>query len=402
MAYTIIRSDGNVLTTIQDGTINTTATSLGLPGRNQASYGQVLDTNFVRMLENFANDNVPPNPIRGQLWYNTTDSTLRVCPSDNTTIASNWVILSSASSAGNTTLGNLNVTGNIICNNLASNNSLTGNSITVVNATVTANLLAANANITTANLTTVRTQAITTGASTTGGTLTGTWSVVGNTSANGIVLTQGNIAFASSSFGIRCDNYMLGNGAPFNPTGTYNNGNVFDYLTGSNAVTQFTGNIAPTKVTTSHIAGGGLISNIWTLDTGARIQATYADLAERYEADQPYDVGTVVELGGDKEITIVKDELSDSVFGVISNTAAYLMNSTAGDDTTHPAVALAGRVNVKVIGKVAKGQRLVSAGNGYARAGSSSEISSFNVIGRALADKTDDAEGMIEAVVIIN
>ena len=92
MAYTIIRSDGNVLATIQDGTINTTATSLGLPGRNYASYGQTLDTNLVRMLENFAKDTVPANPIRGQLWYNTNDSTLRICPADNTTTASNWVM----------------------------------------------------------------------------------------------------------------------------------------------------------------------------------------------------------------------------------------------------------------------------------------------------------------------
>jgi hypothetical protein len=296
----------------------------------------------------------------------------------------------------------VNVTGNVIANNLSVNNAITSNTITVVNATVSANLIAANANVTTANLTTVRTQVITSGSSTTGGTLTGTWSVIGNASANGLVLNQGNISFASSSFGIRCDNYMYGNGSPFNPSGTYNNGNVFDYLTGSNSVAQFTGNIAPTKVTTTMIAGGGTIANIWTLASGARIQATYADLAERYEADNPYDVGTVVELGGEKEITAVKDDLSEHVFGVISNSAAYLMNSTAGDDTTHPAVALAGRVHVKVTGKVAKGQRLVSAGNGMARAGSSNEITSFNTIGRALSDKTDDGEGTVEAVVIIN
>ena len=53
MAYTIVKSDGNVLTTIPDGTINTTSTSLGLPGRNYAGYGQALDTNFVHLTENF-------------------------------------------------------------------------------------------------------------------------------------------------------------------------------------------------------------------------------------------------------------------------------------------------------------------------------------------------------------
>ena len=53
MAYTIVKSDGNILTTISDGTINTTSTSLGLPGRNYAGYGEALDTNFVHVLENF-------------------------------------------------------------------------------------------------------------------------------------------------------------------------------------------------------------------------------------------------------------------------------------------------------------------------------------------------------------
>ena len=67
MAYTIVKSDGNVLTTIPDGTINTTSTSLGLPGRNYAGYGQALDTNFVHLTENFADGTVPPNPLRGQL-----------------------------------------------------------------------------------------------------------------------------------------------------------------------------------------------------------------------------------------------------------------------------------------------------------------------------------------------
>ena len=54
MAYTILKSDGTVLTTIADGTINTNATSLGLPGRNYAGYGETIDTNFAHLIENFA------------------------------------------------------------------------------------------------------------------------------------------------------------------------------------------------------------------------------------------------------------------------------------------------------------------------------------------------------------
>jgi hypothetical protein len=77
------------------------------------------------------------------------------------------------------------------------------------------------------------------------------------------------------------------------------------------------------------------------------------------------------------------------------------MNSGAGDDATHPPVAVSGRVDVKVTGKVSKGQRLVSAGNGTARAASPGEASAFNTIGRALADKTTDGEGFVEAIVMI-
>jgi len=78
MAYTIVKTDGTVLTTIPDGTINTTSTSIGLPGRNFAGYGQTLDTNFVHTLENFAASTPPGNPLRGQLWFNTNNSTLYV------------------------------------------------------------------------------------------------------------------------------------------------------------------------------------------------------------------------------------------------------------------------------------------------------------------------------------
>jgi hypothetical protein len=122
-------------------------------------------------------------------------------------------------------------------------------------------------------------------------------------------------------------------------------------------------------------------------------------LAERFEADAIYTPGTVVEIGGEKEITAVKHDLSGEVFGVISNTAAYLMNEGAGSDETHPPVALAGRVTVNVIGKVNKGDRLVSAGNGLARAAKKEELTAFNIVGRSLANKTDEDVGTVVAVV---
>jgi hypothetical protein len=130
--------------------------------------------------------------------------------------------------------------------------------------------------------------------------------------------------------------------------------------------------------------------------------ALYADVAERFAADVEMLPGTVVELGGIAEITNCVEELSENVFGVISTRAAYLMNSGAGTDSTHPPIAMTGRVPVRVVGAICKGDRLVAAGNGLARAAKSGEATAFNVIGRAFVAKSDTNEGVIEAIVTIN
>jgi hypothetical protein len=145
----------------------------------------------------------------------------------------------------------------------------------------------------------------------------------------------------------------------------------------------------------------GSASNYFNRIFATATTALYADVAERFEADVAYEPGTVVELGGSAEITKVKDELSNRVFGVISTRPAFTMNGGAGDDLTHPPVAMTGRVPVKVVGQVSKGDRLVSAGNGIARAATDTEINAFNSIGRALVDKHTDEVGIVEAIVTI-
>lgn len=129
--------------------------------------------------------------------------------------------------------------------------------------------------------------------------------------------------------------------------------------------------------------------------------ALYADVAERFEADEVLDPGTVVELGGAKEITRSRLELSENVFGVISTKPAFTMNGGAGENDTHPAVAMTGRVPVKVTGIINKGDRLVSAGDGLARAAQPGEATSFNIIGRALVAKSTHGVGTVEAIVSI-
>jgi hypothetical protein len=135
---------------------------------------------------------------------------------------------------------------------------------------------------------------------------------------------------------------------------------------------------------------------------GQSYKARYADLAERFASDQEYPAGTVVELGGTAEITRCMSQMSESVLGVISTDAAYLMNAGAGPNTTHPPVAVAGRVPVNVIGIISKGDRLVSAGNGQARAAAGHEITPWNVIGRSLEEKSTIGASSILALVRIN
>ena len=132
--------------------------------------------------------------------------------------------------------------------------------------------------------------------------------------------------------------------------------------------------------------------------------AQYADVAERFSADAPMAEGAVVMLGGSQEITEVESELSDDVFGVISRKPAYAMNAGAGNDDSHPFVAMTGRTPVRVTGPVSKGQRLVaSAVKGTARAVTDSDtISPFHVIGRSLENKYDSGIGLVNCAVRTN
>jgi len=256
--------------------------------------------------------------------------------------------------------------------------------------------------------------------------------VLKGNAVSGLAEVYANPTAASSGFTVATKDYVdtqLGGGvgtstfaANINPSAnvTYTLGNVTNRWSNVISQTSFTGNLFSANVDTTRsnvadlyignsvfpTAGNtvNLGSNGMRFNTiyGVSLQAQYADLAERFASDSAYPAGTVVALGGAEEITAASDALSDDVFGVISTKAAYLMNSSAGSDETHPAVAVNGRVPVRVIGPVKKGQRLVAAGNGLARAGSRSEVTAFNVIGRSLQNKLDDGEGVVEAIVKLN
>jgi hypothetical protein len=151
--------------------------------------------------------------------------------------------------------------------------------------------------------------------------------------------------------------------------------------------------ITGTTLTTGANTTAGSITGNWTLTAGSRMEATYADLAEYYEADEKYLPGTVLMFGGEKEVTLAEDGTS-KVAGVVSTNPAYVMNATCPGLLT--AVALQGRVPCKVRGKISKGDMLISGGNGFARPNQFPSMGT--VIGKALQD-FDGYEGVIEVAV---
>ena len=110
-------------------------------------------------------------------------------------------------------------------------------------------------------------------------------------------------------------------------------------------------------------------------------------------------------MGGPKEITETHIQCDPDIFGVISTNPGLVMNAQAGDDKTHPFVAMSGRVKCKVVGDINKGQRLVSSHiPGVAMAlddKALKDIHSFAIIGRSLVDwhGRNDVINLIEIVV---
>ena len=425
MSYIINLTDGATLATIADGTLNTTACSMALPGKNYAGYGIYLDENFVHLLENSAFSSPPTTPLIGQLWWNSSGSTMNVW---NGTV---WKTISSATSSS--TAPTSNVAGDLWYDTVNQQlNVYSGTTFILVgpaftSAQGTTGAIPSTVTDSSAVAHTILELYV-------GGILLGIMSkdttaftpspaIAGFStikpglqlsSASAAYLFQGLITNAEQLNGLASTSFMRADAAATTTgkiTTTNNQGlsvgsnNDFTVaISGSDVVLtnndsngniRFGANIAGTPTTVMTINGStGTIS-------GLQIDANYADLAERFEADAELAPGTVVELGGTAEITQVSADLSENVFGVISTRAAYMMNSAAGTNATHPPVAMTGRVPVRTIGQVRKGDRLVSAGNGLARAAQAGEATAFNVIGRALKDKLDNSEGAVEAIVTI-
>jgi hypothetical protein len=425
MSYTINLTDGAVFATIADGTINT-ASSMTLVGKNYAGYGQFLDTNFIRLLESGSNTTAPGAPLEGQLWWDSGNALMKVY--NGTTFKT----ISSATASA--TAPTSNVTGDLWYDTVnAQLNVWTGTTFLLVGPQFTAGTGTTGAIVATIldNIGTSHVviqlfvQDSIVGIVSKDATFTPAVAIPGYTTVRpGITLStlvgsqvplfQGTATNAQTLNSLSSSEFMrtdantatsgtlsvnnntglaVGASSSFRVSVSGNDVTLRNQTSGGNLFlgVNVAGNVTPTL---TMFGSNGAIS-------GNQINANYADVAERFEADEELSPGTVVELGGSAEITQVSADLSEKVFGVISTRAAYLMNSSAGPDATHPPVAMTGRVPVKVVGSVARGDRLVSAGNGHARSAQPGEATAFNVIGRALRDKLDTDPGTVEAIVTI-
>ena len=144
----------------------------------------------------------------------------------------------------------------------------------------------------------------------------------------------------------------------------------------------------------------GSSTNMWRTIYGHEVEATYADLAERYAADVPYDMGTVLVFGGEAEVTACTMDTDVRVAGIVSVNPGLKLNSTAGNSETHPYIALKGRVPCKVIGPVKKGDLIVTSDTpGYARSCGGADMG-HAVLGKALETNLTGGEKLIEVFVV--
>ena len=546
MAYKINNTFGTLLITLADGTIDTATTDLTLIGKGYAGFGEKLNENLIKLLENFNNTSAPSNKIQGQLWYDKTNNQLNVytgskfkpvgSPTPSSTQPSNavlgdewfdttnkqyyiydgsaWTLIGPTTVAGSgvtqvipdTVQDNTGANRSIL--KLVTNDNVVGvvsnlaftpsSSQTAAAALITAgystvaqgiqlssavsdvkfrgtatdsdalggvaaaNFLRSNANDTSTgtlgllvdgttltlgagsditftmasdNLTIAQTtqdKDIVFTVNDGGSTVTlmtldgdtgrlelpsvGDLRVKGNLTVDGDQVINNTTTLSVEDNIIELNRNVSSNSGMPNFTGLkVNRGEtstateqdlywVWDETFADDGTTIF-GNAG--GAWTAFKSGGGddELSAATLVDIRANIvhatstSAQYADLAERYASDMLLEPGEVVILGGNEEVTKCIKELDDAVFGVVSDSPAFLMNAQAGNNESHPMIALKGRVFVKIKGKGKAGDRIVSAGNGDARVASMAECTHFNVLGRLISDKYSENTALTECVI---
>jgi hypothetical protein len=350
MTYTVDFTDGTKSPiTVSNGNVDTT-TSVGLVGQGYNNYGEIIAEDLLHILENFASGSAPAKPVEGQIWYKNTDNTLYYFD-DTVANSGNWKALASMTvqQTAPTAVGELN--GHFWLD------SNTGELYLYFN---------------------------------------GSWVSIANSGGTTRVVTRqrydtNDVVHSTIEF-IANGEIVTITSSDLTAWQPQSSGANTEYLEdGTTLLNTHFADINP---------GQNMNQQNGYLFSGVALEALYADVAERYHADAEYVYGTVVKIGGRNEITQTTHKNDSDVFGVVSENPAVRMNSGAGPDSTHPFIALTGRIPVRVVGKVSKGSRLITSDvAGHAIATDIWPIASHLIIGRALEDKIIDEPGIIEAVV---
>jgi hypothetical protein len=219
--------------------------------------------------------------------------------------------------------------------------------------------------------------------STTGTNASGTWSInVTGSAGSATTATRAATVTTAAQPNIT----SVGTLSSLNVTGTTN-----------------TGTIQSTTLTAGSSSTAGSIIGDWTLTSGSTLNATYADLAEKYTADEDYEAGTVVLFAGEAELTACGSPASHAVAGIITTNPAQVYNAecTAGEGEFVVELALIGRVPCKVIGPVHKGDLIVSSeAPGFGCAADLDNLKVGTIIGKAITGYNGDTpDGVCEVLV---
>ena len=377
-------------------------TTIPLIGRDYVGYGSAIASSFLWLMENFSSDTPPPNATQGQLWkrvpgendlseaipalyvYDVAEPTNPTIPSED---------------PASIILGDWKPVSKDILNNLGSESDRYS---TVYTSTLNAESIESDS-LSVANI--VATESITSN-----GTL-----FVNQESDLNSVKVGGDIKFTSDAPSLLpSDNGKNSIGSPGLRIGDYygSNTNTNNLVVGESLSmedgSRLLTDIIPTNDNDVNLGSASYTYNEIHSTTfygdleGTATRSRLGDLAERFEADAYYCAGTIVELGGDKEITKCVGENSPNVLGVISGAPGVCMNSCAGNDETHPYVAYSGRVPVAVDGPVRKGDRIVMSnvpGVGKRLDVDLSDAPVQSIIGRALVTKASNGIGNVMVVV---
>ena len=534
MSYIINKTDGTKLITLKDGTIDVVTTDLSLFGKGYAGFGERLNENFVKLLENFANTTAPSKKMKGQIWFDTISNQLKVWngsafkPVGSSTVSiarptnvnagdmwydsgnnqlyvysgSVWQLIGPSTVAGtgvtqvlpDTVRDSVGVYKSIL--KLTVDDQIVGvvsreqftpltgitgfpavykgitlNSTSITDAkfngtatnsdalggvSASGYLTSSAPESTNYQFSVATDDGLLIGASSDGQLLVeGEDTILQNNTSNGDIIFRVKRGEVAETEAMRVDGrtgsvsipYLTVDGT-FTVTGTQvvvesQTLSIEDNLIELNrnisnaaAMPNYSGlkvrrsdaalateenlfwvwdeTFADDGTTAYGNAGGawtafrdqGDISSPTLVDIRANIvhatstAAQYADLAERYAADMQLEIGDVVVLGGEKEVTKSTKSYDEEVFGVVSEAPAFLMNAEAGNDDSHPMIALKGRTRVKVSGVGKKGNRIVSSNiPGVAMVATIDNCTAFNVLGRLLNDKYDSKIHLIECAI---